>query len=146
MSEQESPIWIEIDPSKYDEDQAVEQSGVEFHVFISPYDMPEAVRGDYEPLKDRFVITFKYLGQEALKSEALDEEVTLYIGEKSNRLYRIETDVKRLGVNAVVLKVSRAFDQLLSRLDRKHAPRDNFRIAKSVIADNQKKLLAGLAS
>lgn len=131
-----SQHWISVDRAKYDPGTPVSEHGVEFHVFISPYDMPEAVRGDFDESKRRFVIEFKYIATEPLEHQTPDDYVTFVVGENSRRLYRIEVDVEGMGADAVVLRVSRAMDALERRLGTAHVPADNFTVARKVLTDN----------
>jgi hypothetical protein len=61
---------------------------------MSPYDVPEAVRGYYDQKSHHFVIEFRYIGDESWKRERGDSQITLRIGRHSGRLYGIEADVQ----------------------------------------------------
>lgn len=99
------PDWTKVDWEELNKEPQHEQiRGVEFNVFFSPYDMPEAVCGEYDPKRDRFLIRFKYLGgQEKLRREELDEYVTLGFGRASRRLLEIAIDAKALGATGIGL-------------------------------------------
>lgn len=136
----EAARWIDIDDERYEDERAVEEAGVIFHVFVSPYDMPEAVMGDYDSERERFIIRFRYIEDESLEEEVRDQYVTFYVGKHSHRLYRIEADVHGLGASSVVLRVTRAIEQLKGRLGEGATPTENFRVATAVLKDNEEEL------
>lgn len=140
----DQPNWIHIDPDKVDVNETASRKGVEFHVFLSPYDLPDAVRGAFDSSLNRFVIEFRYLAQEPSKRITMDAFVTLQVGEKSGRIQRIEVDVKGLGAKQVALRMEQAIDQLRARL-RNRVPTGNFSAAKRVLHQTEPQLLAGIS-
>jgi hypothetical protein len=136
--------WLHVEPNSYDEGEDVSRKGVAFHVFLSPYDLPEAVRGRYNETLRRFVIDFKYVTEEASDLLKVDAYVKLRVGHRSRRLYQIEVDVQGLGASQVALKIGQAIDQLPSLLDTPRLPTGNFTVAKAVIQRKQPELLEAL--
>ena len=144
MTRSPSSSWIEINPSEYDEETIAQQAGVEFHVFISPYDMPQAVRGGYDANRKLFAIDFKYIGDEPTERQQLDQYVTMHLGKKTRRLYRIDADVHGLGVTAVGLRLTQAIDQLRAQFGAANSREANLRVAKEVLVGKQKEILRAL--
>lgn len=136
--------WIQVDPTKVDIETTATRKGVAFQVFISPYDLPEAVRGRFDPTVRRFVIEFRYLLDEPEERLAIDQHVTLILGTKSNRLLRIQVDTDGLGADQVALRINQAIDQLPQRL-KSRVPNDNLRVAKRVLDETEPALFAAMA-
>jgi hypothetical protein len=99
------PGWIQIDSSKVDPPTPVNVKGVEFNVFMSPYDVPRHVRGRFDENLGRFVIEFDYLDTEPCRRQTLEEHVSVSVGKNSGRLYRIEVDTKAMNAGRVALRV-----------------------------------------
>jgi hypothetical protein len=101
--------WVEVDWNRLNQPRRETINGVEVTVYFSPYDMPEAVKGEYNDAKDRFVIRFQYLGgEEPVEHRDEDEHVRLGIGKKTSRLHEILVDVKSLQANGVMLKMQQS--------------------------------------
>jgi hypothetical protein len=127
---------------------------VNVQVYLSPYDVPEAVSRHYDEALKRFVIEFRYPGGgEPLTPEARDEYVTLQVGRNSGRICRIEIDVNALQATLVGLSIlapalSQAVDKAIEGLARAptHRSREgNYRIAKRVVTERGKELFEELA-
>ncbi len=100
--------WIEVPADSLDTDDKLIESGVEISVGLSPFDIPEGVRGFYDEAIERFVIQFKYLdadGKERRTSVKPEAGIELCVGEYSGCLYEIHVDVDQIGANAVQLKL-----------------------------------------
>lgn len=137
--------WLPIDPNAFDPDEKVTHHGVEFHVVVSPYDMPDAVRGRYDQSLQRFVIEFRYLAKEEARSVSLDDHVILHIGTQSSRIQGIEVDVKGLGASQVALKMEKAIASLPARLPASRLPDGNFAVTRNVISRKTPELMGELA-
>lgn len=134
--------WIKVDEKQYDSPpKEIKRSGVVFEVFISPYDLPEAVRGSYDDQRKRFVIEFRYIQDEPKEKVVGGQFVTFEVGKHSKRLYHIEVDVDKLRVNTVALQlVDKAIDHLGVQLSHTQDLPPNFQVAKRVLHDNVSKL------
>jgi hypothetical protein len=107
--------WLKIDPRQVHVPPEVENvHGVEIQVFVSPYDIPKAIRGEYDKRERRFIIDFDYLDQEPLK-ELPEKHVTRVVGELSGRLRRLKIDVDALNAKTVALQVLQ--ERVLGALD-----------------------------
>jgi len=99
--------WISVDPQELDTVQSHTENGVEINIGLSPYQIPEGVRGYYDEELERFVIELKYLDDDEELERVWDaHHISLFAGKGSHCLYEIHVDVKSLDVNAVSLKLS----------------------------------------
>ena len=90
---------IEMPPHGHD-------SSIEFDLLVSPYEVPEAIRG-LKTKGGRFRIEFRYIdGPEHQESKRVDEHIEFFVGKHSGRLMGIEIDVQSLGVNQVEIQIS----------------------------------------
>lgn len=143
--------WIELNPESLNKNEEHIVNGIEVVVGLSPYDIPEMVRGHYDGAIKKFVIEFKYLdGQEPRKSISGNEHVTLAVGAHSGRLYAIQIDVDELSANAVKLSFSAAGnrfpDEVVSAIDslrgKNPLKERHYAVARAVISDKARELLA----
>lgn len=139
--------WVELDADDLNPPRTETFQGVQINVFLSPYDVPEGVRG-YSEKSGWFVIEFKYIAEEPLRRERPEPHLVLRVGKNSGRLYKIEVDVGALGAQAVALNVcvpelvSTAIDSL--KRDR-HRRGENYDLAKKVISDRKEQVFKELA-
>lgn len=124
-------------------------NGVEFEVHFSPFELPDAVRGDYCSKRNRFVIQLRYPGPEERTVERrADDHVTFVVGRFSGRLYEIMVDVNALNAQAVSLRtvVSEQVDRALtadvprSRDDRK----GNLNVIREAVANSKPEIFEPL--
>lgn len=81
--------WVRLESMESkDERSKVNDISVIFRV--SPYDVPEAIRGSRDPNTDRFRIEFRYLSDEPTEEHRGRDGSLLYLGKHSGRLYGIE--------------------------------------------------------
>lgn len=110
--------WIPVTPSDVNAQKSTLEGGVKIEIHVSPYDMPQAVRGNYDREKRRFVITFKYMTPEE-KTTSLPEDngISLCVGARTHRVQSIEVDVDSLGVSTVQLAVEKAADMVKRQIN-----------------------------
>lgn len=98
--------WIEVDRDQLDQPRVQMRNGVELQVFASPYDIPTAVRGEYNKDVGKFVIQLRYSASPEERIQlAPNDHVRLHIGKNSSRLYQAELDVDKLDAKAVSLLI-----------------------------------------
>jgi hypothetical protein len=132
--------WIEVDQRKLAAPRREVVNGVEMQVFVSPYDVPQAIRGAYDDSKHRFAIELKYVGDdEPLESRQPHDNVVMFVGKESGRLKRIEIDVDRLNVSAVALKIISAIDSF-AKQSHTFRRRTNYDAAKKAIEGQSRRL------
>lgn len=141
--------WIQVDPTAVSPSSLKDVHGVELNVQISPYDVPRQVRGNYDTSLTQFVIEFRYLGDEPLRDQRLDQHVTLQVGRNSGRLYEIHVDVDSLRAQKVQLRlhlgqvVSEGIRQLAaSRPERTK----NYELARQILEEHREELLEPLGA
>lgn len=128
--------WTEV---KFDDAKIFKSEGISVHMIVSPYDIPEGIRGFFDNDKERFVIEFKYIGDEPTEDRQEDKHYALRVGQNSGRLYAIEINVHELKAKSVSLQVgvilkevARAFDKLASKpLNAKRSL--NYRLARNAV-------------
>lgn len=136
--------WIRLDPRHYAPSEKEERNGVEFHLHVSPYDLPDAVRGFFDNERRRFAIEFKYISPEDTLEQRVDEHVSVQVGKTSRRLYRIYVDVTSLGAEQVVLRVKSAVHALAASSSTR-LPSDNASVVQHVLEDKSPELVAALS-
>lgn len=144
--------WLKLDQSKLARDRAETRTerGVEIRLTLSPYDVPEAVRGYVDEQLKRFVIEFRYIQEEDWMRKEHDAHLGLRIGKNSSRLYGIEIDTAGLGASRVLLNttvaemVDRALDSL-SEQPNGERRKGNYSVAKAVVDTESSELLRELA-
>jgi hypothetical protein len=141
--------WIPVDTMEMNPEKKLDERGVELHVQISPYDVPQALRGGFNEKTDRFEIEFRYIGDEPLRVQAADQHVSFYVGKKSGRLYKIQLNVKAMKAQKVTLKLAATamLSQEIEKLNE-HIPgrRDNYGVVSDLIkskSDDINRLLSG---
>lgn len=145
--------WLKIAPLEFNRPARREVRGVSFEVYFSPYVVPTGVRGYYDDSLKRFLIEFRYLDDEAVRTERQDEHVSLRVGRRTRRLFGIEIDVDRLQVEAVRLSVT-VGDRLASIVNEaigKHekalgrsSNHDNCDAARRVVSGKHADIFTGL--
>jgi hypothetical protein len=85
------------------------QPDVHLNVLVSPYHVPEAMRG-IRLADGRFRVEFRYIDGEERQGKAikLDDHATAFEGRITRRLLAIELDVAKLGARTVGVSVSTA--------------------------------------
>ncbi|HEY2931851.1 MAG TPA: hypothetical protein VGK99_08880 [Acidobacteriota bacterium] len=118
---------------------------------LSPYDVPEAVRGFYDEDLKRFVIEFRYIGDEPTeRAESSVAHFGFRVGKNSSRIYAIEIDVDALKAKQVALKVElqKAIDNLTERVSSRKSATDlrkeNYALAKEIITHEGSKIFEHL--
>jgi hypothetical protein len=153
--------WIQVEIDDFDKVRPTNVRGVEVEFFVSPYDVPEAIRGHYDDNQSKFVIDFRYVGKESVTNVDY-EHVTYKVGESSGRLYGLVIDVQALRAEAVGLsvelhgnkgqelaarildKVTGAIESLIERhpISKAREREDNYKLAKDAVLSKQAELLA----
>jgi hypothetical protein len=100
--------WIRVDQDAVGQPAAQKLRGVDVTVYFSPFDVPPAVRGNYDSTRKSFVIQFNYFSAEEELQPQKSGQIVFKVGKRSRRLYEIEIDVDAIGAKTVGLKVSTA--------------------------------------
>jgi hypothetical protein len=82
--------WIPLNPDALNSGEALPAPhGIHISFKMSPYDVPEAVRGFLDESRDQFVIEFKYMLQEEPTRSEEKDGVVFRIGKHSGRVYEL---------------------------------------------------------
>ncbi len=141
--------WIQIDADHVKTEPVRGPSDVEINVFLSPYDVPEAVRGYYDEQRERFVIEFRYMSDEPTRAQDMGGPLVLHVGKRSGRLHEIEVDVNALKAQSVTLntfvpeRIGDAIDALATQSGGRRL--DNYNVAKEVLRERRDQLFQDLA-
>lgn len=137
--------WLEINPAEFSKSEQVVIHGANVELFLSPYDLPEAVRGSYDGNEKKFSMEFRYIGGD----EPLDTDVrgttTISVGRRSKRLYKIELAVdltkgKSVGLRLMLPTIDEVLDKLAQ--DFPDARRSgNYKVAKTILEKRGDKIL-----
>jgi len=141
--------WIPIENDEINQPKAEDIRGVELHVFLSPYDVPQGIRGFYDDDKDRFIVELKYLTDEKLVEEQSEESpeqhVSLLVGKNSGRLYKILIDVRTLEADSVELIVYEMVNEAITQLKSGKPNREKyFNAIDDVFSNKMPELLGDL--
>src|SRR5438874_13384496 len=114
--------WIPLKPEQLDAKQQDASKGMHFEFSLSPYDIPESVRGYYCANRKRFVIEFKYITEEPLHERKLSDHVSVEEGKKSGRIYNVFVDVDALNVAVIsaAIREAREAPSLSQDVRRRH--------------------------
>jgi hypothetical protein len=140
-----SAPWIQVEPSLEIRSKPLKK--MQFTVFVSPHEVPQAVRGEFDKQLKRFVIEFRYLDDEEFKREAVDDVVCLRVGKNSQRLLGIELDTAKRNVTEVQLEVQslkREIRKAVGRLQKEcgKGERENYALAMKAIESKGALLLS----
>jgi len=132
------------------QDIVTHQSGVTIRVFVSPFDVPEGVRGYYDDSAHVFRIEFKYPFDEELVPQAkAPDNLRLFVGKNSGRLKQIEVDVDALGAEVLLVHVvPNLVDQAIEELSKSPPARvrhANYDLTRKVISNHRRELFDDLA-
>lgn len=138
--------WVKLNPSEFNKSEHKVIHGVDLEVFLSPYDIPEAIRGAFQKESGKFVIEFKYIGgSEPLDEKDENESILLQIGRHSKRLYQIQVAIdpdmhKTIGLKLFLPKVNRLLENLSKSLGRE-VPARNYEVTREILAKKGKQIL-----
>jgi hypothetical protein len=143
--------WVPLDANTLALPKHRTIRGVDITLVTSPYDIPEAVRGDYNKELRRFVIEFRYMSDEPLERYKCGKDIILRIGRNSGRLYSIEIDIHDLSTQEINLRmnVAKAATNAINRLAHeaeKPQRQANYEVAKDAIEEKQNEIFESLAT
>lgn len=105
--------WLDVDTGSVSASDIEENEGINIRLNVSPYDLPEALRGLMDG--DFFCLQFRYLNDKEPKEKIqLDDHITLTTGSVTGRILEIRINVIHLDVDKVRLEVCK---QVMHALD-----------------------------
>ena len=129
--------WIRIKPGKY----VALGDSIEVGVLISPYDIPNGVRGGYDDDLDRFVVEFRYMVNEEYRSLDADNGTRIRLGKHSSRIVGVEVDMDRRGFAVAVedrnaaayAAIDKAIQNVEEIEDARARRRENYAVAQRIL-------------
>jgi hypothetical protein len=110
------------------------EDGVKVIVSPSPYDVPGAIKAEYDRTRSELRINFRYIGTEPLKYRPAQAGYSFAVGKNSGRLYEIGVrleaeDVREQDVPELVDRIASEIDELPHNEERE----ENYRLAKRAL-------------
>jgi hypothetical protein len=141
--------WIELQDIPEVRRPITEAPGLNIELSVSPYDIPQAVRGYVDEAKGSFIIEFKYPGEEPTHGVELKDAIRASIGNSSERIYKIEIDLRTLAPERIGLHLKQSVERLASSAidqmeDKTPENRVRYRINHAAIRNTDSKLFRGL--
>ena len=140
--------WIRVDADRYDEPEEVGLE-VEVGVFISPYAIPDSVRGTYDNERKRFVVQFNYMVDEPWSLMETNQPVAVRVGKHSRRVVGLEIDVDGIGASAVTVRLDRLYEAAEGAIrdvgQRIGGRLHNHYVTRQVLKDHRDSLFRDLA-
>jgi len=127
-------VWQRVDTDTLNKPRPLTIRGVDVTVYFGQDDMPVGVRGNYDEVRKKFVIEFRYdVADEPIKRVPVEDgRVELVVGQASDRLFQMEFDIDSKAISSVRLLLPRV-EHVLSDL-AKGAPKGLNRIDNYVAA------------
>ena len=106
---------------------------LEVGVLISPYDIPDGIRGRYDDQNNRFVVEFRYMVDEKYRRVVSGDGVWIRLGKYSGRVVGVEVD-RRTDPYTVI---GEAIQNVHSITDARTRRRANYLVARKVLEDKR---------
>ncbi len=132
--------WIRVTPGNY----VVLGDAIEVGILISPYDIPDGVRGGYDKNRNRFVVEFRYMVDEKYRNFDVDDGVCIRLGKYSSRIVGIEVAVARLRASQVAVAVDKAIQNVENAKDARARRRENYIVAQRVLEDKHDDIFSNM--
>lgn len=140
--------WIRVTPGKY----VALGDSIEAGVLISPYDIPNGVRGGYDDNLDRFVVEFRYMVNEEYRNLDADNGTRIRLGKHSSRIVGVEADVDRLGFAVAVEErnaaayaaIDNAMQNVEKIEDARARRRENYAVTQKILEDKQAEIFGNI--
>lgn len=137
--------WTPVDIEDLNKPRTATIRGVAVTVYFSQDDMPVRLKGDYDPVRKKFVIAFQYDSEpDSSRRVKFDNHVVLTVGQKSERLYEVELDVDAMNVEAVRL-ISKVLENIPKKAQNVGLNRiDNYEAASRAFSQARDELESSL--
>jgi hypothetical protein len=141
--------WLQLDARQLSKEVTKTIRGVTVKLALSPYDVPNSVRGFRDDNSPFFVIEFKYVTDEPLRVVNPGEPVQLELGVNSGRIYKIKVDVIKLHCQAVSLQIEDAEKGILGAIRdlSSRSPnrlQDRYRLTEDILQSKRCELFSPL--
>jgi len=141
--------WIPTEFSVQDLKRRINIRGNKIEVFVSPYDIPKAIRGYRDPDAGRIVIEMKYITEdEPTKTQKISDWISCAIGKASSRIYSISVVAKtaefragdEIRRDASMKELVQCIDEMANAATRS-ASKNNPEMVKQAIISHSSELL-----
>lgn len=137
--------WLRVNPAEFSKPEQRKIHGMNVEVFVSPYDMPEAVRGILEADSKTFTIEFRYIGGDEPLEQVIQDRVTTFVGKHSERIYKIVLPMAK--EQPVSLRLVPQVNAIIRQLEKIPSRRSgNYQVAKEIVSKRAGKLLERAAA
>lgn len=127
------PQSVPFDLDELDRPRDGSVKGVKVVLHPSPFDLPDDAIREYDPVKRRLTLRFRYLGQPERATTIESQNVRLRLGRNSGRVYEIVIDA---AADSDV-----AFEHALAALDdAPSSPHGNVEVIRSAIRQKRGRL------
>ena len=113
---------------------------LEVGVLISPYDIPDGIRGRYDGQSNRFVVEFRYMVDEKYRRVFSGDGVWIRLGKYSGRVVGVEVD-RRPDPYTVI---GQAIQNVQSIADARAQRLLNYLVARKVLEDKRDDILGDI--
>ena len=129
-------VNINLDTESLKQEEELE-GGVKVMISPSPYDVPGAVKAEFDPSKGQIRILFRYIGSEPVKHQSGDTGVVFGMGKNSGRLYEVgvklnESEIQGIDIQDLTSRISREMDHV-PKVFGHHERQQNYRLAKQAL-------------
>jgi hypothetical protein len=140
--------WVAIEPNSVDPLKQEKLGRVTIAYRMSPFDVPRAMRAEYDAVTENYILEFKYLAAEPLNVKH-QGPVTLELGKNSGRLYKMGVHQPSQGANlineeALATALEAGFRTLQSDTQT-DLPHVSYEAAREAFRRNKDSVLAPLA-
>lgn len=137
--------WHLFDPEEFNMSKSEGEKGISIKVSLSPFDVPDAVRGNYDEQLKRFIIEFRYIQDEPWERMDAGEHVAFRIGRTSHRLYGIELVADGMNVDhSLVLKKAQGAMETVAKRQPRAVRTENMKALKDIVRGQSRNILSGL--
>jgi hypothetical protein len=130
------------------EDYITKESRAGVHLFLSLYDVPREMRGNYDEQTKEFRIDFVYSDAEASSPTPLDDKITMLVGKNSGKILGFVVHTEKLPNLTISFGLKRTIQDIVGGV-RKRAEglktfnqKENYRLIESVLEKNRDSLSA----
>lgn len=140
-------VNLNIDTESLKEERELED-GVKVIVSPSPYDVPGALKAEFDRSKSQLRILFRYISTEPVRRQTASQGLSFGVGKNSGRLYEIgitldEADLNDSDIPSLVTRISGEIDRL-PKASGSEQRKENYRLAKHALSLGQVPLFLAL--
>jgi len=138
-------VNLNIDTESLKEEKELED-GVKVIVSPSPYDVPGAIKAEFDRSKSQLRILFRYIGTEPVKRQTAHHGLSFGVGKNSGRLYEITlngVDIQNAEIPDLVTRIAGEIDSLPKGQGYEER-KENYRLAKRALNLGQVPLFLAL--